>query len=174
MLKLKLQYLATWCKEMTHWKKPWCWERLKAGGEGWHRMTWLDSITDLMDMNLSKLQQIMEDWGAWCAAVRGVTNSWPRLRDWTTVTAKLKRFIGRRLCFHISIAICKRCQGDKKIRWRDLANTFLSLFSIFLFLVIVFLLLLIYLQYLRLCICKWQLEEIFTYNNTSQEKLSKV
>ena len=34
MLKLKLQYLATWCKELTHWKRPWCWERLKAGGEG--------------------------------------------------------------------------------------------------------------------------------------------
>ena len=32
--------LATWCKELTHWKRPWCWERLKAGGEGddrgWH------------------------------------------------------------------------------------------------------------------------------------------
>ena len=34
MLKLKLQYLATWCKELTHWRRPWCWERLKAGGEG--------------------------------------------------------------------------------------------------------------------------------------------
>ena len=33
-LKLKLQYLATWCKELTHWKRPWCWERLRAGGEG--------------------------------------------------------------------------------------------------------------------------------------------
>ena len=31
MLKLKLQYLATWCEELTHWKRPWCWERLKAG-----------------------------------------------------------------------------------------------------------------------------------------------
>ena len=29
--------LATWCKELTHWKRPWCWERLKAGGEGGHR-----------------------------------------------------------------------------------------------------------------------------------------
>ena len=44
MLKLKLQYLATWCKELTHLKRPWCWERLKARGEemtedemvGWH------------------------------------------------------------------------------------------------------------------------------------------
>ena len=34
MLKLKLQYLATWCEELTHWKRPWCWERLKEGGEG--------------------------------------------------------------------------------------------------------------------------------------------
>ena len=33
-LKLKLQSLTTWCEELTHWKRPWCWERLKAGGEG--------------------------------------------------------------------------------------------------------------------------------------------
>ena len=34
MLKLKLQYLATWCEELTHLKRPWCWERLRAGEEG--------------------------------------------------------------------------------------------------------------------------------------------
>ena len=34
MLKLKLQYLATWCKELTHLKRPWCWERLRTGGDG--------------------------------------------------------------------------------------------------------------------------------------------
>ena len=34
MLKLKLQYLNTWCKELTHWKRPWCWEILKVGEEG--------------------------------------------------------------------------------------------------------------------------------------------
>ena len=34
MLKLKLQYLATWCEELTHWKRPWYWERLRARGEG--------------------------------------------------------------------------------------------------------------------------------------------
>ena len=34
VLMLKLQYLATWCKESTHWKRPWCWERWKARGKG--------------------------------------------------------------------------------------------------------------------------------------------
>ena len=47
MLKLKLQYLATWSEELTHWKRPWCWERLKVGGEGddrgWDR--WMVSLT---------------------------------------------------------------------------------------------------------------------------------
>ena len=34
MLKLKRQYFCTWYKELTHWKRPWCWERLKVGGGG--------------------------------------------------------------------------------------------------------------------------------------------
>ena len=34
MLKLKLQYLPIWCEELTHLNRPWCWERLRAGGEG--------------------------------------------------------------------------------------------------------------------------------------------
>jgi len=39
--------LATWCKELTHWKRPWCWERLKAGGEGDNRGwdDWIASLT---------------------------------------------------------------------------------------------------------------------------------
>ena len=47
MLKLKLQYLATWCEELTHWKRPWCWERLRAGGEGDSRGWdgWMASLT---------------------------------------------------------------------------------------------------------------------------------
>ena len=36
-LMLKLNTLATWCEEWAHWKRPWCWERLKAGGEGDNR-----------------------------------------------------------------------------------------------------------------------------------------
>ena len=52
---------------------------------GWQGMVrgrrrWLDSITDSMNMNLSKFQEIVEDRGAWHAAVHGVTKSWTQLR----------------------------------------------------------------------------------------------
>ena len=47
MLKLKLQYFVQWCQEPIHQKRPWCWERLKAGGEGGHRGWdgWMASLT---------------------------------------------------------------------------------------------------------------------------------
>ena len=47
MLKLKLQYFVTWWEELTHWKRPWSWERLKAGGEGDDRESddWMVSPT---------------------------------------------------------------------------------------------------------------------------------
>ena len=43
---------------------------------GQQRMIWFDSITDTMHMNLSQFWEIMEDRGAWCAAIHGVTKSW--------------------------------------------------------------------------------------------------
>ena len=74
--------LATWCKELTHWKTCWCWERLKAGGEGNNR-GW-DVITDLMDVSLGKIQEMVMDREAWRAAVHGVIKSRTWLSDWTT------------------------------------------------------------------------------------------
>ena len=46
-LELKLQTLVTWCEKLTHWKRPWCWERLKAGVEGDDRRwdDWMASPT---------------------------------------------------------------------------------------------------------------------------------
>ena len=59
--------------------KDWRWEE-----KGWQRIKWLDGITDSMDMNLSKFWEIVEDRGAWHAAVHGVTKSQIWLSDWTT------------------------------------------------------------------------------------------
>ena len=54
---------------------------------GWQKMRWLDSTTDSVDMNLSKLQEIVKDKEAWCAAILGVTNNQTKLSDWTTTVA---------------------------------------------------------------------------------------
>ena len=83
MLNLRVQYLVTWGKKPTHWKRPWCWERLMAGREGDVR-EWDGWMASLILMSLSKLRKIVKNREAWHAAVHGVTKSWIWLSDWTT------------------------------------------------------------------------------------------
>ena len=90
VLKLKLNTLATWWEELTHWIRPWCWERLRAKRSEPQKMRWLGVFTDSMDMSLGKLLQIVKDMSGWCAAVHGVSQSWTPVRDWTTTVMPQK------------------------------------------------------------------------------------
>ena len=84
MLKLNLQYLATWCEELTQLKRTWCWERLEAGGEGDNRGwdSWMVSPTQWKWVRINS-----GSWWwigkAWRAAVHRVTKSQKWLSDYS-------------------------------------------------------------------------------------------